>query len=501
MALIITTAHLAVVAAGTAYSFTTLAVGEGNRAPPADPANGWTVTALLTPFNPVREIDDPPGGATGAVHVVDWQDGVEGDAVAYTVNEIGLFATPAGGAEYLAFYESEAAGAVFSKSAGSIILRRLRLTATGAQLANATFNVSLTAPAASTTVAGVSRRATNAQADAAQANAIDTATLSPLTWWRMFTGTRIVARLAALTGNNRLSYNSLKNLPGIPAAVTLATITGTLAIAKGGTGGTSAAAARQNLGAASAAALNGFAAAFLGFYLPGNDFNTLVAAGNTAPRGIWSDGSIMWVADWSDNKLYAYDLATKARSAGNDFNTLAAAGNTDPRDIWSDGSIMWVADAVDDKLYAYDLATKARSAGDDFNTLAAAGNTDPRGIWSDGSIMWVADAVDDKLFAYDLATKARSAGDDFNTLAAAGNTDPQGIWSDGSIMWVADLSDDKLFAYDMATKARSPGDAFNTLVAAGNTSPQGIWSDGSIMWVADEDANSSKIHAYFAGME
>ena len=218
MALIPTVAHLAVVTAGIGYSFSRLEIGEGNRAPPADPANGWDVTALLAPFNPVREIVDPPGGASGAVHVVDWQDGAEGDAVGYLVNEIGLSATPTGGAEYLAFYESQAAGSIFEKTAGSVILRRLRLAATGAQLANATFNVDLTAPAASETLAGVSRRATNAEADATEANAIDTATLSPLKWWRMFTGARIVARLAAQAGANRLSYNSLKDTP---AAVNL----------------------------------------------------------------------------------------------------------------------------------------------------------------------------------------------------------------------------------------------------------------------------------------
>ena len=166
MPLIPTTNHLTVVAAGTAHEFTKIAVGSGNRAVPADITTGWAVTALLTPFNPVREIADPSGGATGNTHAVDWQDGSEGDAVGYIVNEIGLFATPTGGAEYLAFYESVDAGRVFAKTAGSVILRRLRLQATGAQLTNATFNVTLSAPQGTEDIPGVLELATQPEVNA-----------------------------------------------------------------------------------------------------------------------------------------------------------------------------------------------------------------------------------------------------------------------------------------------------------------------------------------------
>ena len=83
-------------------------------------------------------------------------------------------------------------------------------------------------------------------------------------------------------------------------------------------------------------------------------------------------------------------MATKARDPGNDFNTLDAAGNDGPRGLWSDGSTMWVVDITDDKIYAYDMGTKARKSSEDFNTLYRI-NEDgefpdarPFGIWSDG---------------------------------------------------------------------------------------------------------------------
>ena len=239
---------------------------------------------------------------------------------------------------------------------------------------------------------------------------------------------------------------------------------------------------------------------------PDKDFNTLSFAGNRSPTGIWSDGITMWVADWTDEKIYAYDMATKARDPDKDFNTLLAAGNNSPWGIWSDGITMWVADYSDEKIYAYNMATKARDPDKDFNTLLAAENNSPRGIWSDGITMWVADYMYtwmaawayEKIYAYDMASKARDPDKDFNTLLAAENNSPRGIWSDGITMWVAndipDFAYGKLYAYSLSTKARDPDKDFNTLNPAWNDHPRGIWSDGNTMWVADWD--DDKIYAY-----
>ena len=225
-----------------------------------------------------------------------------------------------------------------------------------------------------------------------------------------------------------------------------------------------------------------------------DDFNTLYAAGNTSPVGIWSYGDTMWVADEADNKIYAYNLATKGRVPGEDFDTLDAAGNNSPRGIWSDGDTMWVADEGDVKLYAYNLSNKARDGTKDVNTLNAAGNTFPWGIWSDGVTMWVVDSSHDKIFAYNLSDGERDEDQDFNSLDGTKDDSLVGIWSDGATMWVGDYQDDKLYAYDLATKARTPGRDFNDLDASGNTSQGGIWSDGATMWVAHIELADSKLY-------
>ena len=227
---------------------------------------------------------------------------------------------------------------------------------------------------------------------------------------------------------------------------------------------------------------------------PGKDFDTLNATGNSNPQGIWSDGTTVWVVDEADDKIYAYDMATKAYDSSKDFNTLSAANSNSPEGIWSDGTTMWVADSIDSKIYAYDMASKARDSSKDFNTLSSAGNNRPDAIWSDGTTLWVVDWDDDKIYAYNLVAKARDSAKDFNTLTVAGNDSPQGIWSDGKTMWVADSVDYKLYAYNLASKARNSGKDFDTLGVAGNNTPEGIWSDGTTMWVVDH--SDHKIYAY-----
>ena len=232
---------------------------------------------------------------------------------------------------------------------------------------------------------------------------------------------------------------------------------------------------------------------------PAKDFDTLADAGNTYPLGIWSDGTTMWVASVynrdGDAKLYAYDLATTVRDPAKDFDTLADAGNTAPIGIWSDGTTMWVADFSGDKIYAYGVLTALRDPTKDFDTLADAGNTYPTAIWSDGTTMWVGDYRDEysegKLYAYDWATRAHAPAKDFD-LAAPEVRWPWGIWSDGATMWVTD--NDKIYAYDLVTSVRDPGKDFATLGDARNDGSKGIWSDGTTMWVSDYW--DYKIYAY-----
>ena len=89
---------------------------------------------------------------------------------------------------------------------------------------------------------------------------------------------------------------------------------------------------------------------------------------NDAPRGVWSDGVTVWVSDDAAKRLFAYDLpasqqagttsATRLdRVEGEDFGelSLSQTSNNSPRGIWSDGGVMYVADGSDGRVYSYNM--------------------------------------------------------------------------------------------------------------------------------------------------
>ena len=91
---------------------------------------------------------------------------------------------------------------------------------------------------------------------------------------------------------------------------------------------------------------------------------------NGDPRGIWSDGVTVWVSDHGAKRLFAYRLAAQdaetttgedeeaaplERARDEEFTELSRASNNSPRGIWSDGEVMYVADESDGRVYSYNL--------------------------------------------------------------------------------------------------------------------------------------------------
>ena len=89
---------------------------------------------------------------------------------------------------------------------------------------------------------------------------------------------------------------------------------------------------------------------------------------NGDPRGAWSDGVTLWVSDHGAKRLFAYRLPelpdgappdeppALERVTDEEFLEPGRAGNNSPRGIWSDGSVMYVADENDDRVYSYNMA-------------------------------------------------------------------------------------------------------------------------------------------------
>ena len=91
---------------------------------------------------------------------------------------------------------------------------------------------------------------------------------------------------------------------------------------------------------------------------------------NDDPRGIFSDGATVWVSNHDPKRLFAYRLPSLEEAAGQDedtdaleldrvtdeeFTKLGRASNNSPRGIWSDGDVMYVADGSDARVYSYNM--------------------------------------------------------------------------------------------------------------------------------------------------
>ena len=219
------------------------------------------------------------------------------------------------------------------------------------------------------------------------------------------------------------------------------------------------------------------------------------AAGNTAPRGMWGNGAVLWVTDYLDSKLYAYDLAERTRLPARDIETRVGDtrdGARYPTDVWSDGETAWVSDNEFDGVYAYRLADGAREPDRDVDL--AAGNTQPTGLWGDGETLWVTDKGRGKVYAYALAdgSRARSAEFDLPGPDGAGLEWAWGLWSDGESFRVVDYMDRQVYAYRDGVRAA----ADDVELRQRNRRPSGLWSNGTTLWVSDYAGQAAKLFSY-----
>ena len=146
-------------------------------------------------------------------------------------------------------------------------------------------------------------------------------------------------------------------------------------------------------------------------HVSANDFD--LHSDNDDPRGITGYGDTLWVVQdpsgSTGNKLFAYKLNPGQsdhgdREPGKDVNILDAAGNLTPRGIWTDGATMYVADSADDKAYAYKMSNQSRDRARQFDLDADNGFA--VGIWADApnrfdaKTFYVADQTDDNIYVY-----------------------------------------------------------------------------------------------------
>ena len=222
-----------------------------------------------------------------------------------------------------------------------------------------------------------------------------------------------------------------------------------------------------------------------------------LAAANDNPLGLWSDGTTLWVVDGSDNKVYAYTIASGNRDVHLDFNLhLLNAGHT-PRGL----------SRIDDTFYS-------------MSTVSGGSYAFAYNVNSDDTITYAPPTVysrfsrHDSLFAlpggrflssYSSSNRSyimvRNTNNTDYTRRIDGNSAAKGIYSDSRYIWLS-VGTGALEVYRLDSFLDSSASTISEVVKAPEglafrlaASPSYITVNASTMWsIAERGTIATAYH-------
>ena len=244
---------------------------------------------------------------------------------------------------------------------------------------------------------------------------------------------------------------------------------------------------------------------------------TGAAARFDSPSGIWGDGTYLYVSDREGDTIRKIEIASgivttlagDAYAGGAVDDTGLAAEFNEPRGIWGDGTYLYVGEKGNHAIRKIEIATRVVTTfvgskttfGAVDDTGAVARFDQPVGVWGDGTYLYVADRDNRTIRKVDLSTgevttlagTAQASGTDDGNGAAARFDHPEGLWGDGTNLYVADTDNGTVRKVEIAS-----GDVTTPVGLAGEDSwidgvgdvahfdgPWAIWGDGTHMYVAE----------------
>ena len=273
------------------------------------------------------------------------------------------------------------------------------------------------------------------------------------------------------------------------------------------------------------------------------DFSNL-AAGHTSPVGMWSpDGSTLWVGQWLETRVYAYNLADETLDSGKSWTlhnpSTAGDRNRKPTGIWSNANRIYVTDPDHGRVFQYQceaVSWDATMSGVASQTLSSTifegyfdsahgsistseGTLDPASFTVDGVEyqvqklafatngnralnLWTNPAVTKNTPANirlritiggttkDLGTPTASHGTNGVTWQLSQHGYTGGDWDNTDVK--VELL--RRVSPDSAACNKKTLTSANYTLHADNGNRQGLWSDGTTAWVAD--AADDNLYAY-----
>jgi hypothetical protein len=158
----------------------------------------------------------------------------------------------------------------------------------------------------------------------------------------------------------------------------------------------------------------------------------LALSGVQNPTGIAMAGNDLYVSDSTARAIHVFAGAASQLSGtvAPTRSIALAAGNTSPQDVATDGTTLWVVNSASvDRVYVYQAGTGAALGNWSIDSL----NATPSGITLDptgaSNSLWIVDRGTDRVYEY-ANGRARTTGSQAAAVVfalGAGNTDPQGI--------------------------------------------------------------------------
>lgn len=246
---------------------------------------------------------------------------------------------------------------------------------------------------------------------------------------------------------------------------------------------------------------------------------TAAAATFNDPTCMTTDGTNLYVAEWSNHKIRQVVIATGAVSSlTGTANTIMVSGAADgpvatatffqPTGITTDGTSIYVSDTSNSKIRKITAGTVSSLTGT-ANTSMMPGYVDgapataqfnaPWGITTDGTNLYVADSGNNRIRKIVIATGVVSTVAGNGTAGAVDGASstasfkiPYGITTDGTNLYVADTTNNKIRKIVIATGVVSTiagTGAAGAMDGPGSSAtfnlPFDITTDGTNLYVSD----------------